>query len=362
MVDIPDPPFEDISAAELRDRLFDHMDSGLDQAEGSLAYNFLAPVAIELAQLYASLDQVVELSFIQSTYGQFLDARAEEHGLVRKPSSPASLTVEFTGTAGATVPGGTQVSTTVAAGSLDQAVIFATDEAAVVEAGGTVEVGATAIEDGLDGNVPLGSVTRILGTVANVDSVINTTGGSGGTDTESDEVLRQRLVDALFGFQGAGTADDYERWAQEVEGVGFASAEELWSGPGTVRVMILDSDRNAAGAALITAVEEHIEERRPIGADVTIATPTLIAINVVVNAVPEAGFTEAELEAGISGAVEAYIETLGPGDDVVRNEVGAAVVTAPGVADWTTLTLNGASTNTAIAIDEMATLNSVTVS
>lgn len=359
-IPIPDPGF-DQSADELRVRMFSNMDSGLDQAEGSLIWNLTQPLAIELAQVYAAMNLVVEFGFLQESYGQFLDARAEEHGVTRKPASKATGEVTFSGTNGTVIPAGTLVSTTVAPGSTGPSVSFVTTEVGTIAAG-TAVVGIEAVDPGLEGNVPAGAITRLSGLITGVSGVTNAAATTGGADLESDDDLRQRVIDAVTAFNGAGTADDYRIWALEVEGVGSASVEPLWNGAGTVRVLVMDADGNPAGAPLITEVEAYIDERKPIGADVTVIAPTVEAVDVVATLVMEAGFTVVGVTDAVEERLAAYFDGLVPGDDVIRNEVGAVIVTTPGVADYTTLTLDAAATNKAITATQIAQLGTVTLS
>ncbi len=359
---IPDPPFGDQTEEIVRERMFSSMDSGLDQAQGSMAYNLIQPLAIELAKIWTALDQAVEYGFAQSTYGLFLDARAEEHGVTRKAATVATGTVEFTGTASTVIPAGTQVSNTVLAGSPDTPQIFQTDAEGTVGGGGTVDVDVTAVEAGTAGNLPAAAIDRMVTVVAGISAVTNAAELTGGTDEETDEVLRARLLAAIAAREGAGTADDYESWALEVSGVGAATTEALWAGAGTVRVMILDTDLAPAGGALITAVDDYIETLRPIGADVTIATPSLDTHAISATLTMETGFTVVGVTTAVEEAIQAYYDSLGTGDDVIYNEVGAAIVTVPGVADYASLLVDGGAVNVSIGATEKAAMGVVTLS
>ena len=48
--------------------------------------------------------------------------------------------------------------------------------------------------------------------------------------------------------------------AKEVERRGDAKCIPLWNGAGTVKVIIINADKQAADAALINAVKNHIED------------------------------------------------------------------------------------------------------
>ena len=67
-----------------------------------------------------------------------------------------------------------------------------------------------------------------------------------------------------------------------VKGVGNCKILPLWNGPGTVKVLIIDSNGQTASRELIKNVADYIETVRPIGATVTVASPTPLAITVSV--------------------------------------------------------------------------------
>jgi uncharacterized phage protein gp47/JayE len=341
--------------------MFTNMDSVLDIAQGSMAWNLIAPLAIEIGKLWTALDQVVEFGYVQTTYGLFLDARAEEHGVTRKAATYATGTVTFNGTTGVLVPAGTQVSNTVLAGSGNEPVVFATDADGTLSAG-TVDIAVTAVNPGSDANLPINAIDRMVTVVSGITSVANAAATTGGTDTETDEELRARLLAAIAALQGAGTADDYVTWALEVEGVGAATCEPLWSGAGTVRVMILDTDLQPASAGLQTTVSDYIETLRPIGASVTVSTPTLDTHAISATLTMETGFTVAGVQSAVEASIQAYYDTLGVGDDVIYSEVSAAIVTTLGVADLSSLLVNGGAINVTISTTQKAAMGVVTLS
>lgn len=363
MVDIPDPPYDEVTTAvALIERMLGEMSPDLDQGEGSFAWSLIAPSAVELARVWDNLDLLVQIMFVQTTYGDYLDARAEEHGVTRKDATKAVGTVTFTGSAGAEIPAGTEVSTTVLVGSDEEPIVFVTDELGIVTTAGTVDVPVTAFLAGEDGNVAADAIDRFVLVISGVSSVTNAAAMAGGTDDETDEELRSRLLGVVANPVGAGTESDYERWAEEVDGVGYAYCVGLYSGAGTVQVWVLDADREPAGSTLLSDVEDYIATLSPIGADVTIGAPTNEVVAVSATLTMEPGATVAAVQTAVEDAIQAYMETLAVGDDVILNEVGAAIITVAGVADYSSLQLGGAGTNYTIAASEIAKMGTVSLS
>jgi uncharacterized phage protein gp47/JayE len=101
---------------------------------------------------------------------------------------------------------------------------------------------------------------------------------------------------------------------------------------------------------------------------VTVATVTPVAINVVGTIVFGTGYSLDGAGATIAcrptigAAVNAYLATLGPGDDVMFHRVAAAIVGVTGVADVTGLTLNGSAANVALTSLQVAAPGTYTLS
>lgn len=110
-------------------------------------------------------------------------------------------------------------------------------------AGGTVSV--RAVQPGIEGNVAQGAIVNTADDNPDIYVLTNTDATSGGAEVESDEQLRARVI-TEWSAQGAGTITDYKRWALAYPGIGRASVEPLWDGPGTVLVVANQTD----GAAL----------------------------------------------------------------------------------------------------------------
>lgn len=81
--------FEEQTYEALMERMLDRLPDDIDKRENSVIWNALAPAAAELAQSYIWLDQVFELVFADTAQGEFLDRRAAEVGIERKPATKA---------------------------------------------------------------------------------------------------------------------------------------------------------------------------------------------------------------------------------------------------------------------------------
>ncbi len=77
------------------DRMLARVPSSLDKREGSIIYDALAPAAAELAQMYMELDVNLNLSFADTASGEFLERRAFDFGLYRRPAVPTQRRAVF---------------------------------------------------------------------------------------------------------------------------------------------------------------------------------------------------------------------------------------------------------------------------
>ena len=82
----------------------------LDITPGSFIYDSLSAVAVALAESYIRMKLLIDYSFVDTSYGPYLDARVAEHGLNRLVAIRASGNVSVTGVQATVIPAGTQFS------------------------------------------------------------------------------------------------------------------------------------------------------------------------------------------------------------------------------------------------------------
>jgi len=251
---LTDQTFETILA-----RLLSYVPDNYDKSQGSFVYDALAPVAAELTQATIWAQEVLRRGFAQTTFGTYLDLRAEEHGLSRIPASKATGYVTFFGDSGTVIPEGTIVSTP--SSELAPAVFFRTTTQAVISDAGEVSVPIEALDEGIEGNVAAGAISVLSTPIQGVARIENEQATSGGADTEDDASLLARYLEWVRNPSAGGNKADYVKWALEVAGVGSVSVVPLKYGNGTVSVAIVDKDMQPASEELVQRVQEHIAPR-----------------------------------------------------------------------------------------------------
>ena len=198
-----------------------------------------------------------------------MDMKAEGHGVIRREAVKAIGSVTVTGNG--TVEQGSYFQT--AAGTR-----FIALETVVVT--GSAEIQIEAVDAGESGNVAEGAINVIPINIPGIQSVTNLEPTHDGYDREDNETYRARYLKHVRLPAVSGNPYQYEEWAMEVEGVGAARCIRAWNGPNTVKLIIVDSNMETASEYLIQQVFEHIQEKRAIGAMLTVVSAKPKPINI----------------------------------------------------------------------------------
>lgn len=336
-------------------RLLADVDDSLDKRQGSVVYDLTAPTAAEAELMYAFLAILLDRAFADTAEGEDLDKRVLEQGLVRKAAVNAVGTVVVTGTDGFVVASGTILRTVTG-------IEFTTDADGAIS-GGTVTIPITAVVGGASGNVGAGGITLIDGNLTGITGVTNTEATTGGIDEEDDQSLFDRYIEKVSLPATSGNAYHYIQTAKEIAGVQDVRVFPLWNGPGTVRVVLASTDGLPVTTELSDEVAAHIEEIRPIGADVTVAPASVISVTVNATVQFDPLYLVSDVRAEIIANVTAYIAGLGLMAEAVRySQVMKAVVSVEGVTDCSALTINAVSGDVVLAEDATPVISGVVVS
>jgi len=325
-----------------------------DKSAGSFFYDALMPAAIVLEGIYADIEKILPHAFARTASGIYLDYKVAEQGLTRKEAAKAAGTVTITGNNGAVIKTGDKVSS-------DTVTFSVTESGTIVN--GSISVPVECETAGSVGNLPAGTINRFPVTLSGIISVTNTVPTSGGYDTETDDELRERYFEKVSRPLAGGNVYDYMLWAKEVGGVGEVKVQPLWNGNGTVRVMVIDSTGSAADSALIATVAEGIEQKRPVGASVTVVSAEPLPINISVRIYIKEGYVLDEIKTGIQNAVSAYLKSIAFQQDYVSfAQIGSRVLVQDGVSDYQELLVNGGSGNVTVSENQVPVLGTLGVS
>jgi len=251
----------------------------------------------------------------------------------RKLATLAQGTANFTGLVGGIV---IPANSTLSSGS---GFFYETMEDIVTATGGAATPGPIrALDPGSGGNLEPGDGLALQ------DPPVNVVGGAtvievdGGTDEETDDELRMRVLHRIRQPPMGGAAHDYVQWALAVPGVTRAWCSPLEMGMGTVTVRVLFDDLRADNDGWPTqddldSVTAYLDTVRPVAVkDFWVLAPIKQFIDVhIANLVPDNN----EIRAGIEASLQTMLfEKASPGQTIFAVWKSQAVMDAPNVISF----------------------------
>jgi len=310
--------------------------------EGTFTYDVLAASSIEFSKEEVELEQAYKAAFARSSWGEYLEMRAEEHGIFRKNAIKAVGTVTVSGNG--IIPLGSIFQT-------ETGISFQATKVVTVSKSGDVPVECTAA--GIVGNVAAKTVTKIPMSIPGISSVINDAAMHDGFNEEDDDSLFNRLLFKVRQPATSGNKNEYLQWATSVAGVGKAIVLPLWNGNGTVKVLITDTNGTPASSDLQNKVLSYIESVRPIGATVTVAAPTIFNVKVAIKPLDSKNASATAIQNVINDYFSSHqFDNI----RITCAMIGKMILedSRCGVSDYESLTINGSATMVSITAEQMA--------
>ena len=282
----------------------------------------LYAAAAQLESLYAYADWSRKQCFPQTAAGEYLDLHAGLHGLRRDPAVPAGGTLVL-GLDRAldfrlTVPAGTRFC--VPGGE-----IYALDEDCNIPIGLTEgEAAAVCLRAGAAGNAAPGTICGLTEAPNYVTSVTNPLAFTGGLEAESDEHLRQRVLDACRRLPNGANAAWYEAVALAQPGITSAAAVPASPSAGHVTLYV-SGNYGLPGDGQLLAVREALAERTELGVSVTVQSPAVQQVNLFLTVWPVDGVAGIDAMAAARAAVEAHFARPLLRRGFYRSELGSAI-------------------------------------
>lgn len=338
----------------LINEMLDNVEADIDKSEGSLMYDALAPVAMELEETYIEMDEILKRGFAQTSYEEYLDMKCAEFGVTRKQGTKANGQVTFSGADNTVIPINTLIQT-------ESGLQYLTTSQTTI-LNGTAVVNIESNDIGVIYNVPANTIIEIPISITGIASLTNSAAITGGTEVETDADLLTRLLLKVQTPATSGNANDYKLWAMSVDGIGDVKIFPLWNGAGTVKVCVIDSNKQPANSTLVTAVQTYTEANRPIGANVTYEAAAPLALNISVNITRDTNYTSEQVVTDINKNITAYLYQIAFKQNYVSyGRIGSAILDSTGVIDYTDLTINSGTSNISVEDEKVAILGSVTV-
>lgn len=324
--------------------------SDVDKREGSVIFDAIAPTCYKLAEYYAQLDNFIDLVLADTAVGEYLDRVADERNLTRKPAVAAVRQVT--------------ASEAVTIGSRWAINDIVYDITTLISAG---LYSATCETAGSIGN----SYTGQLSNIDNTSDATVTLGDiiTPGEDEETDDALRARYMAKVQNPGTSGNAAHYKQWALEVPGCGGAKVFPLWNGNGTVKILVVDSNM-AIDSMLPAKVLNYITcpdnpelQLNPIGATLTVESPTALIIDTTANVKLDGSQTLEQVQTAFAASLAEYLKSsVFTTYSVSYAKIGSLLLSTPGVADYNTLAVNGGTANITLADTDIPIAGTVTLS
>ena len=341
--------------------------AGVDTRQGSIYRDSLTGPLLALAGVYVELDNLIDLTRVDSAVDEYLDDRGEEFAVERQDATPARYVANITGVEpedGSEFIIGDQFFDLFY--DDDDNPYFECQEVGIVGNGvieGT-EALPTSTIDGLE--------------AASVGAMIDI-----GTEPEDDEDYRDRIQERISGPAENGNKQHFKTWCESVNGVGHAKIIPLWNGPNTVKGIIYDDDGLPADETVIAKVQEYVdpdldgdgegdglgEGAAEIGCHFTAVAPSSLPVSVTAKVVLASGYDIDDATESVMDAITDYLKQVAIDSSssttspIIRyNAIGSLIIDADGVLDYSDLLLNGDTANIQPDADQVCVIGTVTLS
>lgn len=343
--------YEDKTYEALLQEKLARVASSLDKREGSIIFDAIAPNSLESAMIYVALDSILNETFADTASREYLIKRCAERGI-----TPLAATAAVgIGVFSMDVPIGSRF-------SCDKYNWIVTEQ---IDAGQFYLTCETA---GADPN----GYTGLLIPIEYIDGLASAELTSiviHGEDEEDTETLRLRYLNSFanqsYGFNRA----QYIAVTEALPGVGGCKPYRAWNGPGTVKLVITDSEFGVPSAELVESVQTAIDPTQnsgdgiglaPIDHEVTVLGVSGTTINVATSLTFASGWSLEECLPYIEAAIDAYYTELNgtwssEENLIVRvSQIESRLLALPGIVDITGTTINGQTANITLDQDAVA--------
>ena len=300
--------------------------------------------------LHVFAANISEELFPDTASGDYLVRHAALYGLAPSAAAQASgtLTVEVTG-GSPTLPLG-------ATFSRNDGVQYETTQAYTSMTTGThTDIAVQAVESGIEGNADNGTAVTLDTPIAGITSAATVTADiTNGSDAETTEALRARLLELIRARPQGGSAADYKAWTRAAD----TNVDKVWvEGPdggvdaGEVAVyytIFHDGSDVVPGSGSLTTVYDYIDDRRPVTAELVsdASTPlgsAMVAPAARTFAIEIGGIADATVRTAVEAEILAVCRAHQEDHEIKNSQVREAISRAAGEVYHTLNSIDGDS-------------------
>lgn len=280
-------------------------------------------VAAVVEGAYQHQQWVLRQIFPQTAEAEFLDYHAEKAGLIRKQAIAATGSIQIAGTE--------NVELSIGSAIVRNGYTWLTTSLATIDDTELATVNAVATTTGTEGNLAENTPVTLASAPVGIQSQALALVMSGGSEQETDDELRARILFALQNPEGNGTKADYVRWASAVSGVSSVYVYSRRRGLGTVDLCI-GTATGLPSPTLIAEVQSAINAQQSEPADCLVYAPVFRLCDFDIS-VALLGTTLEVITPIIESLLADYFATLNPADKVIIRQIEALIMGLDGVVD-----------------------------
>lgn len=300
---IYEPIFDDNTFENVLERNLDRIPDEFDKREGSVIYDAIAPMAIEISLLYSYLDFLFKNAFGDTANRYWLIERAKERGIEPYKATKAVIIGRF--------------DEKLNIGDrffIDD--IYYTVSKLQKEEKELFFYELICNEEGSIGNIEGGKLTPTR-TIRNLNLAEIYKLAILGENEEDTEDFRERYFETIKSIAYGGNIDDYRKKVKAIDGVGLVKVIPVWNGGGTVKLIVTDSEFKEPTSELISKVQEIIDPIpfhqkgvgvAPIGHYVTVVGAKSKKVNITCEILKSRDSNLKEIKREIEKDVEEYFK------------------------------------------------------
>jgi uncharacterized phage protein gp47/JayE len=313
-----------------------------------------------MAQLYIRLDQLLDNAFADTAPREFLERIALSRGIVPNEASNAIVRAEFT-PSDITIENGTRFN----CDDFNYVVMSPYTENDTAVSGQYLLMCETSGSEpnSVTGQLlPIDYISRLQTAEIIAIDVL-------GEDVEDTEDFRARYFSSLSQQASGGNVAWYLEEIRKISGVGECKVYRAWDGPGTVKLVITDSNYGVPTSTLINDVQTRMDPVpnsgdgigiAPIGHYVTVTGVTADSLNIDTEITYESDdVTFEDVRTAAESAIDRYFNSLAEGWEdtdniIVRiSQIEMSLLSVTGIVDIGNTKINGTASNYTLESDSI---------
>lgn len=338
------------------DRILSRIPTNMDTRESSFLYNASAPIAVELQNMYLALDNILNITFFDTSDREGKLQRCKERGIdISQFDATSSVCIMKTTPASIEIPIGTRFN--------------------------YEHVNFIVIEKVASGQYKmrcetLGTVGNVTGIVAPIDYVDGLESAEiisifqWGEDEAEESVINEAYYSSLNSQAFGGNRADYLQKVKSIAGVGGVKVRSgsEWNGGGTVKIVFTTSSYTKPSDDFVSNIQTMIDPLQnqgegygiaPIGHTVTVAGVDETKCDITMKLTLQDNYILDDVLPDINAAIDEYFLSLNENWEKEANIVArisqleTRVLDVSGVIDVAGTALNGKESNLIVDSDSI---------